>query len=88
VARLLNRWGRRIGVLQSLHIEYPVGRSGTRFCALIAREPFASLDSSRLRYFLVEDDGGSHYPAMIDAVCPWPGDDTLTSICGVVVAGG
>jgi len=88
VAELLNRFGRRIGLLTALEIAYPVGRSGSRFQARMASDALEGLDTSRLGFFLVEDDSGKRYPAMIDQVGRLPEDGRLTGIGGVVVAGG
>jgi hypothetical protein len=88
VAELLNRFGRRIGVLSGLEIDYPVGRSGTRFRARLASDALEGLDTSRLRFFLVQDDSGQRFPAMIDHAVRLPEDGRVTSIAGVVVAGG
>ena len=88
MAELLNRFGRRIGLLTALEIAYPVGRSGSRFQARMASDALEGLDTSRLGFFLVEDDSGKRYPAMIDQVGRLPEDGRLTGIGGVVVAGG
>ena len=88
MAELLNRFGRRIGLLTALEIGYPVGRSGSRFQARVASDALEGLDTSRLGFFLVEDESGKRYPAMIDHVAPLSEDGRLTAIAGVVVAGG
>lgn len=88
MAELLNRFGRRIGLLTALQIDYPVGRDGTRFRACVASDALEGLDTSRLRFFLVQDANGKRFPAMIDHVARLPEDGRLTSISGVVVAGG
>jgi hypothetical protein len=88
VAELLNRFGRRIGVLTELAIDYPVGRDGSRFQARVASDTLEGLDTSRLRFFLVQDDSGKRFPAMIDHVARLPEDGRVSSIGGVVVAGG
>jgi hypothetical protein len=88
VAELLNRFGRRIGILTDLQIDYPVGRAGTRFKALLASDALEGLDMTRLRFFLVEDESGKRFPAMIDSVARLPEDGRVCSIGGVVVAGG
>ena len=88
MAELLNRFGRRIGLLTALEIDYPVGRAGTRFQARVASDALAGLDTARLRFFVVQDEHGTRFPAMIDRVAPLPEDGRITSIGGVVVAGG
>jgi len=88
VAELLNRFGRRIGVLTALEIDYPIGRAGTRFQARLPSDALEGLDTSRLRFFLVQDESGQRFPAMIDHVARLPEDARVTSIAGVVVAGG
>ncbi|HKO48782.1 MAG TPA: hypothetical protein VJV79_13715 [Polyangiaceae bacterium] len=87
VAELLNRFGRRIGVLTVLEIEYPVGRGGSRFRALLASDALEGLDTTRLRFFLVQDEDGKRFPAMLDHVARLPEDGRVTAIAGVVVAG-
>ena len=87
MAELLNRFGRRIAVLTALEIEYPVGRAGTRFRARVASDALEGLDTNQLRFFLVEDDGGLRFPAMIDQVERLPEDARITAIGGVVIAG-
>lgn len=89
MAVLLNRFGRRLAVLESLSIEYPVSRSGVRFEARLPTQRLEGLDLTMLRYFVVQDDGGQRYPAMIDDAAPSslePSESTL--IRGVVVAHG
>src|SRR6185295_11330660 len=88
VAELLNRFGRRIGVLTALEIDYPVGRDGARFQARLASDALEGLDTNRLRFFLVQDESGKRFPAMIDGVVRLPEDGRVTTISGVVVAGG
>jgi len=88
VAELLNRFGRRIGVLEELAIEYPVGRSGARFRAQIASDALEGLDTNRLRFFLVQDDDGQRFPAMIEHVTRMLEDGRVSSIAGVLVARG
>ena len=88
MAELLNRFGRRIGVLTALEIEYPVGREGTRFRARVASDALEGLDTSRLRFFLVQDESGKRFPAIIDQLARLPEDGRVTTIGGVVVAGG
>ncbi|HEY3257053.1 MAG TPA: hypothetical protein VGJ91_24015 [Polyangiaceae bacterium] len=88
MAELLNRFGRRIGTLTALEIDYPVGRQGSRFRARLASDTLEGLDTARLRFFLVEDESGKRFPAMIDDVARLPEDARVTSIGGVLVAGG
>jgi hypothetical protein len=88
VAELLNRFGRRIGVLSALEIDYPVTRGGTRFRARLASDALEGLDTNRLRFFLVQDDSGKRFPAMIDHIARLPEDGRVTSIGGVIVVGG
>ena len=88
MAELLNRFGRRIGLLTALEIDYPVGRGGTRFRARVSSDALEGLDTARLRFFLVQDEHGTRFPAMIDLVARLPEDARVTSISGVVVAGG
>lgn len=88
MAELLNRFGRRIGVLTALEIDYPVGRDGARFRARLASDALEGLDTDRLRFFLVQDESGKRFPAMIDQVARLPEDGRVSSIGGVVVAGG
>jgi hypothetical protein len=77
-----------LGVLESLHIEAPVGRSGARFEAVLPTFALQGIDPGRLRYFVIEDDEGNRYPAMIDQLVALLEDPELTRIAGVVVAGG
>lgn len=88
MAELLNRFGRRIGQLTALHIEYPVGRSGARFRACLSSDALEGLDTNQLRFFVVEDESGRRFPAMIEQVTRLPEDGRVTSISGVVVEGG
>lgn len=88
MAHLLNRFGRRIGVLTALEIDYPVGREGARFRARVASDALEGLDTNRLRFFLVQDESGQRFPAMIDDLARLPEDGRVTTISGVVVAGG
>ncbi|MES1173127.1 MAG: hypothetical protein ABUL62_02270 [Myxococcales bacterium] len=83
----MNRFGKRLAVLLALRIEYPVGRDGARFEALLATTALREHDPKRLRYFVVQDDAGNRYPAMIEHTALLVDDDTLTMIFGVVVAG-
>jgi len=71
-----------------LEIDYPVGRGGSRFQARVASDALEGLDTNRLRFFLVEDENGKRFPAMIDRVVRLPEDSRISSIAGVVVAGG
>lgn len=88
MAELLNRFGRRIGQLTGLEIEYPVGRSGARFQARLASDALEGLDTNRLRFFVIQDENGQRFPAMIEQVTRLPEDGRMTTISGVVVAGG
>ena len=88
MAELLNRFGRRIARLTALEIVYPVGREGTRFQARLATDTLAGLDTARLRFFVVQDDHGQRFPALIDHVATMPEDGRVSIIVGVVVAGG
>ena len=83
----MSRFGKRIAVLESLQIAYPVGREGARFEAILSTAELAAHDTRQLRFFVVHDDLGNRYPAMIDRASPVPGNDALTAIGGVVVAG-
>lgn len=75
-------------MLSALDIEYPVGRSGARFSALLPTAVVRELDTAKLRYFVVEDDNGHRYPATIDEVAPSQTHHELSAISGAVVAGG
>lgn|GEM_PF-1067636 len=88
VAELINRFGRRLGVLTDLEIAHPVGREGSRFRARVASDALEGLDTTRLRFFQVIDDEGRRFAAMIDHVARLPDDARVTAISGVVVAGG
>ncbi len=83
----MTRFGKRVGVLAWLHIDYPVGRDGARFEAHLAAADLRPHDTSQLRFFVVQDDAGKRYPAMIERTSSVLGNDALTSIAGVVVAG-
>lgn len=87
MAELLNRFGRRIARLTALEIDYPVGRAGTRFRARLASDTLEGLDTTRVRFFWVEDENGQRFPAMIDQVSRLPDGSGVTCIAGVVVAG-
>ena len=88
MAKLLNRFGRRLAVLTELNIEYPVGRDGARFQAWLVAGALYNLDTTQLRFFVILDDRGDEYPAMIDQVAPSQSDLQLILIGGVVVADG
>ena len=83
----MTRFGKRISVLSSLRIDYPVGRGGARFEALLPSAALHPFDTTQLRFFVVQDDEGNRYPAMIEQVSPQGEVDELSSIVGVVVAG-
>jgi hypothetical protein len=71
VARLLNRFGKRLCTLEHLSIEYPVGRA---------------VDLMALRHFVVQDDSGNRYPAVIEQVSLAADEEVeLVAIRGVVV---
>jgi hypothetical protein len=88
VAKLLNRFGRRLATLTDLEIEYPVGRAGARFAAWVVAGALYNLDTTQLGLFVILDDHGHDYPAMIDHVAPSQSDLELILIRGVVVADG
>ena len=83
----MTRFGKRVGVLSWLRIDYPVGRDGARFEACLAAADLRPHDTSQLRFFVVQDDAGNRYPAMIERTASVLGNDALTSIVGVLVAG-
>lgn len=83
----MTRFGKRVAVLSALHIDYPVGRDGARFEAVLATADLATHDTTQLRFFVVQDEAGNRYPAMIEHALPRAGDAALTLIVGVVVAG-
>jgi hypothetical protein len=86
VARLLNRFGRRLCVLEHLNIEYPVGRAGSKFEALLPTRLLGSVDLMALRHFVVLDDSGNRYPAVIEHVSESNDDEAdFVAIRGVVV---
>lgn len=87
LAKLMSRFGRRISVLTSLRIDYPVGRSGARFEALLPAFALRDYDPTQLRFFVIQDDDGNRYPAMIEDLSPLVDDDSQLTIRGVVVAG-
>ena len=74
----MTRFGKRVAALTDLRIDYPVGRSATRFQALLATSAIAKYDAARLHFFVVQDDAGNRYPAMIDQVAALPEDSELT----------
>ena len=84
----MNRFGRKLAELRELRLELPVARSGTRFEALLWTDTLQGLDTTRLRFFVVEDDSGDRYPAMIDEAAPVTGDAQSSIIRGVLVADG
>ena len=88
MAQLLNRFGRKLAALTDLKIEYPVGRDGARFEAWLVAGALYNLDTAQLRFFVVLDEQGDDYPAMIDFVAPSRSDLELIQIRGVVVADG
>jgi len=88
MAQLLNRFGRRLAALTDLKVEYPVGRGGSRFEAWLVAGALFGLDTARLRFFVILDDQGDDYPAMIEHVTPSQSDLELILIRGVVVADG
>ncbi|MEO6603244.1 MAG: hypothetical protein ABIQ16_25390 [Polyangiaceae bacterium] len=83
----MTRFGKRVAVLRALHIDHPVGRDGARFQAYVATAELVLHDTTQLRFFVVQDDAGNRYPAMIERTVPGGADDLLTTIIGVVVAG-
>ncbi len=83
----MTRFGKRIAALDELHIAYPVGRDGARFEALLPSAALAAHETNQLRFFVVQDDLGNRYPAMIDHASALPENAELTTIRGVVVAG-
>lgn len=88
MAELLNRFGRRVARLDSLEIDYPVGRAGARFQARLASDALEGLDTTRLRFFLVQDERGQRFPAIIERVVRESEDPRVSYIGGIVVAGG
>ena len=66
MAKLLNRFGRKLAALTDLKIEYPVGRSGARFEAWLVPGALYNIDTTQLRFFVILDEHGDDYPAMID----------------------
>jgi hypothetical protein len=86
LARLLNRFGKRLCVLEHLSIDYPVGRAGSNFEALLPTRMLQSIDITALRYFVVLDDSGNRYPAIIERVSPPNEQDVeFVAISGIVV---
>ena len=47
-----------------------------------------NMDTAQLRFFVILDDQGDDYPAMIDYVAPSQSDLELILIRGIVVADG
>ncbi len=89
LARLLNRFGQRLCVLEHLQIEYPVGRAGSRFEALLPASLLSSVDLTALRHFVVQDQGGNRYPAVIERVDVAPEEAAeFAAISGTVVTNG
>jgi hypothetical protein len=88
VAKLFNRFGQRLGTFTQLTIDYPITRSGTRFAGSIPSASFCGIDPGAVRYFVVQDDGGNRYTAVIHELSPAPDDATCLLISGAVVAGG
>jgi hypothetical protein len=73
-------------MLEHLSIEYPVGRAGSRFEALLPTRILPTIDLTALRHFVVLDDSGNRYPAVIEHVSPSTDDETeFVAISGVVV---
>jgi hypothetical protein len=86
LARLLNRFGKRLCVLEHLSIEYPVGRAGSRFEAFLPTRILATIDLTALRHFVVVDDSGNRYPAVIECVSSYTDQETeFVAIRGIVV---
>ena len=88
MAKLLNRFGRHIAALSDLKIAHPVGRSGVNFEAFVLAGALYNLDTKQVRFFLVQDDDGNRYPALIEHVDSAESDLELVAIRGVVVASG
>lgn len=88
LALLLNRFGRRLAELRELRIEQPVGRAGSRFEALLWSDTLNGLDTAQLRFFVLEDDEGDRYPAMIDHAAPLREDARISVLRGALVADG
>lgn len=86
LAKLLNRYGVRLAVLSEVAIDYPVGRAGARFEAVLPSAALVNLDATRLRYFVVQDDSGNRYPAVIERIRPESAESTR--IFGALVAHG
>ena len=83
----MSRFGKRIAVLTSLSVDYPVGRDGARFEAQLPTSALLAHDTRQLRYFVIQDDLGNRYPAMIEETAPVAEQLETTRIRGVVVAG-
>jgi hypothetical protein len=89
MARLLTRFGRLLCVLGELRIAYPVGRAGVRFDALLPVAVLSEIDVTALRHFVVQDDSGNRYPAIIDPIAATHDEqNAFVAITGIVVAGG
>jgi hypothetical protein len=86
VAKLLNRAGQRLCVLESLSIAQPVGRSGVRFHAQLPAFALQGFDPLRLRFFIVQDDDGNRYSITIERITTL--DSTRIEISGMLVATG
>jgi hypothetical protein len=73
-------------VVTGLDIAYPVGRSGSKFEALLPTSLLGSVDLMAVRYFVVLDDSGNRYPAVIEHVSESSAGETdFVAIRGVVV---
>jgi len=87
LAKLMTRFGRRVAVFATLRVEYPVGRAGARFDGLLPTAALRGHDLSQLRFFVVQDDAGNRYPAMVEYTALSAENEALTVVSGVVVAG-
>lgn len=83
----MTRFGKRVAVFATLRIDYPVGRAGARFDGLLPTAALLGHDLSQLRFFVVQDDAGNRYPAMIERSALSAENETLSAVSGVVVAG-
>ncbi len=73
-------------MLEHLSIDYPVGRAGSRFEALLPTGMLQSIDVTALRHFVVQDDSGNRYPAVIERVSQSADEEMeFVAISGVVV---
>lgn len=88
LAKLLTRFGRQIAPLASLNISYPVGRSGARFEALLPTVALERVELGKLLRFVVQDEAGCCFPAMIEHVATSPALPGWSVIRGVLVAHG